>query len=303
MNPTPRRWPRGEVRTLAQSRRLCRSIAKSHYENFLVATVFLPAEMRQPFHDVYAFCRTADDIADESASSGDALAGLDHYERTLDRIERGLPVTGIFVALADTVSAYGLSLAPFRDLLIAFRQDQTKTRYRSRAELLDYCRYSANPVGRIVLSLADCSQDRQFAWSDQVCTGLQLANFWQDVSRDIDKGRVYLPADAMRGHGVDESMLSGQTTPAPLRSLLREECEFAETQLRQGLSLADHVPNWLSKDVRLFVHGGLAVLAAIRDIDFDVLAQRPTVSKRRQLALLWKAWRGQLTAGTASSLE
>jgi phytoene/squalene synthetase len=160
--------------------------------------------------------------------------------------------------------------------------------------LLDYCRRSANPVGRMVLCLGGCLNDENASLSDQICSGLQLANFWQDVARDFGIGRVYLPADEMSRWHVTEAMLEESSAPTALRQLLASECNRAEQFLRSGLRLASCVPRWLASDVKLFAHGGLATLEAIRRIDFDVLRVRPVVSKWRQLGLVMRAMAGQL---------
>lgn len=271
-----------------------RRLARSHYENFLVASVLLPRRLRQPFYNVYAFCRTADDLADESASPEEAAAQLDNLQRLLDESFDGNPRKNLFIALMNTVDQFDLPKQPFDDLLDAFRQDQRKDRYQDFLELLEYCRRSANPVGRIVLHLGSCVDEQTSQLSDQICTGLQLANFWQDVSRDHRRGRVYIPQDAMRRYNVSEAMLAESRTPEPLRELIRSECDRAEGFFRRGLPLADRVPRWLSGDVRLFAHGGLATLEAIRKIDYDVLGQRPIVSKPRQAWMVAKAAVGLL---------
>lgn len=271
-----------------------RRLAKSHYENFLVASVLLPRSMRQPFFNVYAFCRHADDLADESPTPEIALSRLDALKQQLDDMFLGRPDGNLFIALADTVQRFELPKQPFDDLLDAFRQDQRVTRYQNFDQLLDYCRRSANPVGRIVLALGGAADQERAALSDQICTGLQLANFWQDVARDHAIGRIYLPSDQMNEFDVTESMLGGDSTPPPLRQLLAIQCDLAERFLRRGLPLARLVPRWLASDVKLFAHGGLATLAAIRQIDFDVLHQRPTVSKWRQSKLVARAMLGLL---------
>ncbi len=266
-----------------------RRLARSHDENFLVASVLLPRRLRQPFYNVYAFCRTADDLADESSSPEQALEDLDRFQTQLDETFEGRPPQNLFLALRATIETYGLPKQPFDDLLDAFRQDQKKTRYANRDEVLDYCRRSANPVGHIVLRLGGCFSEEHAALSDQICTGLQLANFWQDVARDFAIGRVYLPADEMERFGVTESMLGQSSTSANLRQLLASECDRAEACFRRGLPLAQTVPRWLSSDIKLFAHGGLSTLEAIRVIDFDVLRSRPTVSKWRQAGLVLRA--------------
>ena len=271
-----------------------RRLARSHYENFLVASLLLPWRLRQPFYNVYAFCRTADDLADESASTEEALERLDVFQRQLDETFDGNPRTNLFIALMNTARQFELPQQPFDDLLDAFRQDQRKTRYQDFPELLEYCRRSANPVGQIVLRLGSCCEEQTSQLSDQICTGLQLANFWQDVARDHSRGRIYLPQDAMRRHHVSEAMLAESRTPGPLRELIQSECDRAEGFFQRGLPLAEQVPRWLSGDIRLFAHGGLATLEAIRRIEYDVLGQRPIVSKPRQAWMVAKAAVGLL---------
>lgn len=279
---------------LIRAEKECRRLAKSHYENFLVASILLPQRLRQPFYNVYAFCRSADDLADESPSPEVALARLDVFQRQLDDTFAGNPPENAFTALADTITRFGLSQEPFDDLLSAFRQDQSKFRYNSFDELLDYCRRSANPVGRIVLKMGESLDDQNATLSDQICTGLQLANFWQDVARDRAMGRVYLPVDEIARFGVTDEMLAQSTTSPQLRELLASECDRAEAYFHRGLALAGRVPRWLAGDVKLFAHGGLATLAAIRKIDFDVLGERPRVSKWMQFSLVFRVMLGRL---------
>lgn len=266
-----------------------RKLARSHYENFIVASILLPRRMRQPFYNVYAFCRTADDLADESGSPQQALEQLAAFQSSLDQTYLGHPPDELFHALAGTIEEFGLPKSLFDDLLDAFRQDQRKTRYADFTELLDYCRRSANPVGRLVLHLADCCHEANARLSDEICSGLQLVNFWQDVARDFAIGRVYLPSDQMERFGVTVSMLSHSNVSPELRRLLASECERAEAFFERGLPLADSVPSWLARDVKLFVHGGLETLRAIRKIDYDVLRQRPTVHWWRQSWLVVRA--------------
>lgn len=280
---------------LRHSEQLCRRLATSHYENFLVASILLPKRMRQPFYNIYAFCRTADDLADESPTPEVALAGLDQLQKQVDATFEGTPpTTSLFPALADTIATFRLEKQPFDDLLSAFRQDQHACLYETAGQLLDYCARSANPVGRLVLQLAGSRNTVADNLSDEICTGLQLANFWQDVARDHQIGRIYLPRDARDRFGVSIEMLSETATPTPLKKLLASLCDEAEGHFRRGLPLADHVPKWLAGDIRLFAHGGLATLDAIRRIDFDVLRVRPTVGKIRQMNLVARAILGKL---------
>ena len=291
-----------DAAVLAESETLCRQIARSHYENFLVASVLLPKKMRQPFYNVYAFCRTADDLADEPLNGSlaydpqTALAKLGELQSELDATFDGNPPTskssvsgGILPALHDSINEFSLPKQPFDDLLNAFRQDQTVTRYQSIDELQDYCARSANPVGRIVLQLADSLDESNATLSDEICTGLQLANFWQDVARDYQIGRIYIPTDEMHRFDVTPAMFEQNETPRPLRDCLASLCDLAESHFIRGLPLASEVPRWLASDIRLFAHGGLATIDAIRRIDFDVLRVRPIVSKTRQLWLVSRA--------------
>lgn len=291
----PGRW---NADRLASARAATAKIAKSHYENFLVASVLLPRRLRQPFFDVYAFCRTADDLADESPTPLVATERLADFQRQLDAAFAGSPDSDLFVALAETAITFDLPQTPFDDLLSAFRQDQVKTRYADHDELVDYCRRSADPVGRIVLMLGGVTDGDSIALSDQICTGLQLANFWQDVARDHAIGRIYLPQSDLDDFGVTEPMIAdgiaSRTTPGPVRELIRFQCDRAEGYFRRGLPLADRVPGWLAADVRLFAHGGLATLAAVRRIDFDVLRIRPKVGKATQMMMLARAAVGLL---------
>lgn len=292
---TDRAAPRGlDPRAVRRARRACRRLARSQYENFVVASVLLPRRMRQPFYNVYAFCRTADDLADCSSSPAQALTRLDEFQRSLDATFAGKPPSGPFLALHETIEAFGLPKRPFDELLEAFRQDQHRRRYPDWSTLLEYCRRSANPVGHLVLYLGGCFDEVNARLSDRVCTGLQLANFWQDVRRDFEIGRVYLPADAMERHGVTEETLRASSSPDEFKRLLGELCQRTERMFREGLPLAERVTPWLAGDVRLFAHGGLATLQAISAIDFDVLAKRPRVSRWRQLKLVGSAWLGRL---------
>ncbi|MCH1440720.1 MAG: squalene synthase HpnC [Rubripirellula sp.] len=280
--------------TLRQSRAFTRKLATSHYENFLVASILLPRTLRQPFYDVYAFCRTADDLADESPNSEEALRGLERFQHQLDATFKGSPQEPLFIALEATIRHYQIPKQPFDDLLAAFRQDQHRNRYESIEELIAYCQRSANPVGRIVLHLGDSYTAENCVLSDHICTGLQLVNFWQDVARDFAMDRIYLPQTLMREFGVGEEMFKKSTTAEPLRRLLAHECDRAEEMFRTGLPLAKKVKPWLANDVKLFAHGGLQTLRAIRKIEFDVLGSRPTVGKLQQFGLVLRALAGRL---------
>ena len=281
--------------TLGRSERFARRLARSHYENFLVASILLPRRLRQPFYNIYAFCRTADDVADESPSPEAALSGLEDLQTKLNATFAGDPPDDTFFpALADTVTTFRLDKKPFEALLSAFLQDQNKSRYENDRDLIDYCTRSANPVGHLVLALADSLNEETEPLSDHICTALQLANFWQDVARDFTIGRIYLPADRRQKYGVDEEMLRREDTPEPLRQLLRELCDEADAMFDLGLPLAQSVPRWLASDIKLFAHGGKQTLQAIREIQYDVLRVRPKVGKMKQVRLVSRALFGLL---------
>jgi squalene synthase HpnC len=280
----------------AEARDYCRRLARTHYENFAVASKLLPHGLRQHFYHVYAYCRSADDLADETGDREQSLKLLRWWEQELEACYAGRPRHPVFVALSETIAEYAIPIEPFRDLLTAFRQDQTTTWYASFDELLGYCRNSANPVGRLVLHLGRCCDERHVELSDAIFTGLQLANFWQDVHRDRRKGRIYLPLDEMARYGVSEADLDAPTTSTQLKRLLHQEVARAEEFLCRGLPLAEMMPRGLGGDIWLFAQGGLKILRKIRAIDYDVLARRPQVSKFDQLRLLagcvWRNWRG-----------
>ena len=294
----------GEPPSLGESQRYCRRLARRHYENFTVASLLLPWRLRQHFYNIYAYCRWADDLADETGDPQRSLALLDWWETHLHACYRGQTFHPVFVALAATIEKFAIPPAPFVDLLVAFRQDQRVRRYEDIGQLLNYCRYSANPVGRIVLHLARCHTPERATLSDMICSGLQLANFCQDVARDWDRGRVYLPQADCRRFGVEETTFARRECNEAFRRLLAAEVDQAEGSLRRGLPLAGLMPAGLQLDVALFAHGGLAILEAIRRQNYDVWTARPQVSKRDKWWLLARCWwrlqRGTLLAGDAS---
>ena len=289
----PTAWRLAEVPVggdLEQARAFCRAVARRHYENFTVATRLVPSRLRQDLANVYAFARWSDDLADESPSPAEAARALAAWRRQLEDCFAGRPGHPVFVALADTAGRTGLEIGPFADLLSAFEQDQVRTRYATRAELVDYCRRSADPVGRIVLALEGCRDPDLVAMSDAICTGLQLVNFWQDLKRDRVAGRVYLPADDMARHGVDEKMLDLSAAPAPLRDLVAAEVAWARDCFDRGAPLAGLAPAALRPAIGMFLGGGRAVADAIARAGFDTLACRPTVGRWTKLRLAGRAW-------------
>ncbi|MGB7548247.1 MAG: squalene synthase HpnC [Terracidiphilus sp.] len=279
--------------TLDEARAWCKRLAESHYENFHVASWFLPSALRPHFHALYAYCRISDDLGDEVGDTAQALALLDFWGRELDACYEGRARHPVFVALAATIRACSIPKQPFADLLTAFRQDQTVTRYQTMQDVLDYCRYSANPVGRLVLYACGEQSEETFRLSDATCSALQLANFWQDVRVDFAKGRVYLPQQDMRRFGVsDETIAQGIATPE-FRALLAHEVDFARGLFHQGLPLIGKVGRDLAVDLDLFSRGGLEILRAIERREYDVLSERPAISKRTKFALALRAITGK----------
>jgi len=283
--------------TLDEARAWCRQLAESHYENFHVATWFLPKPLRPHFHSIYAYCRISDDLGDEVGDPSVALALLDLWGRELDACYEGRARHPVFVALAETIRACNIPKEPFADLLVAFRQDQTVTRYATMDEVLGYCRYSANPVGRLVLyacgEVSPETKEENFRLSDATCSALQLANFWQDVRVDFAKDRVYLPQEDMRRFGVDdETIARGAATPE-FRALLRHEVNYSRALFERGLPLIERVNRDLALDLDLFSRGGLEILRAIERRDYDVLSARPSISRRTKLTLALRALGGK----------
>jgi squalene synthase HpnC len=274
----------------SESRRYCRRLAERHYENFTVASRLLPRNLRQHVCNVYAYCRWADDLADELGDVRQGLNALDEWERQLDDCYDGRAVHPVFIALGETIRQFNIPRDPFADLLTAFRQDQRVVHYESFDQLLDYCRFSANPVGRMVLYLGGCHTPERVRWSDSICTGLQLANFWQDVACDWDRGRVYLPQDDCRRFGYDEAMFARRECNEAFRRLLEFQTDRAEKCFRDGPPLVETMPRGLRLPVALFAGGGLATLKAIRRQRFDVWSRRPIVSKLDKWRLLFGCW-------------
>ncbi len=285
---------------LPAAQAFCRQVAAAHYENFTVASRLVPPALRQDFANVYTYARWSDDLADEAV--GDATESLAAWREGLDRCVAGQPDHPVYVALADTIARRRLSIEPFADLLDAFSQDQWQHQYADRNQLLDYCRRSANPVGRIVLALADCRDDARVALSDAICTGLQLVNFWQDVRRDRLAGRVYLPAADMQRHGVSETMLDADRAGPELISLLADEVAWARSFFERGQPLGHTAPVVLRPAIRLFLAGGRGVADAIERAGFDTLSRRPTLSRPAKFGLAARAATGMVCGKLARLL-
>jgi squalene synthase HpnC len=280
--------------TLDEAQAWCRQLAESHYENFHVASWFLPRDLRPHFHAIYAYCRVSDDLGDEVGDRAVALALLDFWGHELDACYEGRTRYPVFVALAQTIKECSIPKEPFADLLVAFRQDQTVTRYESIDDLLAYCRYSANPVGRLVLYACGESNEENFALSDATCTALQLANFWQDVREDYARGRIYLPKKDMDFYLVTEEYIAEKIVTPEFRALMHCEVDYARSLFEEGLPLIGKVHRDLAIDLDLFSRGGLEILRAIERQGYDVLSARPAISKSRKLALMMRAVRAKL---------
>lgn len=261
-------------------------LATHHYENFHVVSFLLPKRLHQDFYNVYAFCRWSDDIGDEIGDTQESLRLLQWWRGELHAMYEGRTTHPVFVALKETAARHGLPQQPFDDLITAFEQDQTVTRYRNFEELFEYCRYSANPVGRLVLGLCGYQDGARQALSDATCTALQLANFWQDVIVDLQKDRVYLPLDVLERHGCTvEDLFARRFTPG-FRAAMQEAIGVARELFLKGLPLADQVDRRLAIDLELFSRGGLKILEKIERQDCDVLRARPAISKTERVGLL-----------------
>ncbi len=280
-----------------------RWLATHHYENFNVVSWLLPKELHQHFYNVYAYCRWADDLGDEVPDAARALDLLAWWERELDACYEGKPSHPVFVALRETIVAKVIPKQPFADLLKAFRQDQTVKRYPDWNAVLGYCVYSANPVGRLILYLCGYRDGRRQLLSDATCTALQLANFWQDVSRDLEKGRIYIPLDAAAVHGLSEGDIVDRRFDERYVRLMKDLIARTRFLFAEGHPLAKMVDGRLSVDLEMFTRGGLAVLDAIEAMGYDTLHHRPAVSKVKQAALLGRALVAHFVGGNPRSNE
>jgi squalene synthase HpnC/squalene synthase HpnD len=282
----------------SEAERYTRWLATHHYENFNVVSWLLPRDLHQHFYNVYAYCRWADDLGDEVADPARALQLLDAWEDELRLIydDGAAPAHPVLIALRETIRAKNIPLQPFRDLLRAFRRDQTVHRYGTWDEVLDYCVYSANPVGRLVLYLCGYRDEARQQLSDYTCTALQLANFWQDVSRDLEKGRIYIPLEALAPHGLTEADIVGKRFDARYAALMKSLITRTRELFRAGQPLSQTVERFLRVDLEMFSGGGLAILDAIEASGYNTLEHRPSLSKWTQAKLLGKT----LTLGAFS---
>ena len=262
----------------------CAELAKTHYENFTVASWFLPGNRRRHFYAIYAFCRSVDDLGDEFA--GDRTSALDFWEQEIERCFEDTPSHPYMVALQQTIRTFEIPREPFIKLVQANRMDQTTTRHPTYNDLEFYCRHSANPVGHLVLYVCGYRDAHRQQLSDFTCTALQLANFWQDVARDFAMGRIYIPQEDMERFGYSEGELAGGVVNQPFRDLMAFEVDRARELFHKGLELVDTLDGRIKLDVGLFSLGGLKVLDAIERQDYDVLTSRPEVSRATKVRLM-----------------
>lgn len=280
--------------SLAECEKYCQKWATQSYENFTVVSWLLPRALRQHFYNVYTYCRWSDNLADEIESDTESLRLLEWWEGELDKCSGGQPEHPVMRAVQATIESLTLSDEPFRNLLSAFRQDRMVNRYSTNEELLDYCRRSADPVGRILLAMARSDTAENVELSDRVCTGLQIANFCQDMARDAAMGRIYAPRSLWQKHLVTEEMLLGQQSGPQLKVLLADWVATTHEYFQEGWPLVHRVPKWLATDIELFIRGGTEILNQIAVSNYDVWTQRPTVTKSRKLRLVSQAFTGRL---------
>jgi squalene synthase HpnC len=272
--------------TLAEAEHYTRTLATTHYENFHVVSFLLPKHLHQDFYNVYAYCRASDDLADEIPDRTESLRQLNDWRDQLDRMYEGEAAHPIFIALRGTVAKYNIPKQPFADLIRAFIQDRNIIRYQTWDEVLDYCVYSANPVGRLVLYLCGYSDAERQRLSDATCTALQLANFWQDITVDQQKDRVYLPLDLLARHNYTVDELFAHKYDERFRAIMHEAVGRARQLFLTGLPLSRMVNRRLAVDLELFSRGGMCVLDKIEQQNYDVLSRRPSISKLERVTLL-----------------
>ncbi len=270
--------------SLREAYRECERYARRHSENFSVVTFLLPRRLRPHFFAVYAFCRFTDDLGDEA--EGDRIAMLDAWELELREAMAGRPRRPLFVALAQTIEECSIPLDPFLRLIEANRIDQRVSRFETYEDVLGYCTYSATPVGQMVLAVLGHHDAERIALSDQICIGLQVANFWQDVSVDIRKGRVYVPQEDLRAFGCDDTQIVEARFDERFRELMRYQVERARSHFGAGQALEEMVSRSVRTDIRLFRLGGEAILDAIEAADYDTLTARPRVTRATKARLL-----------------
>lgn len=287
--------------TPAEARAYCARLTARHYENFHVVTWLTPHALRPAFQSVYAFCRWSDDLGDEVGDRQRSTELLAWWRGELRSVYEGTPRHPVMMALAETVETYQIPPAPFEALISAFEQDQVITDYETYAQLLDYCTRSANPVGHLVLYLARSFNTENARLADATCTGLQLANFWQDVARDLAIGRIYLPREDRERFGVSDADLHALKFTRDFARLLEMEVTRARDWLLEGRPLVEHMPRTLAVDVDLFTRGGLAILDRVAAQGYDVLSHRPRLGALTKLGLLSRALLGRALPRRRSS--
>jgi squalene synthase HpnC len=270
---------------LKSAREYCRKLARGHYENFIVGSILVPRKYMQHLYNIYAFCRISDDLADEVGDSEKSLDLLHAWREDLGRCYAGQPTHPAMVALQDTISQFDIPAKPFEDLISAFEQDCRVSRYDTFSDVLDYCERSANPVGRIFLWVFGYRDEERLALSDDICIGLQLANFWQDVAEDYARGRIYIPREDLEKFGCSESGIAAREMSDAFTDLIRFEVDRAREFFDRGAALPKLLDGRVRIDVELFRRGGMAILEEIRRINYEVILRRPTVSKWRQAQL------------------
>lgn len=264
----------------------CERIARTHYENFTLGSHLLPRHLRRHIAALYAYARTADDLADEERDPERALAGLDAWERELEACYGGTPCHPIFVALADTIHTFAIPIEPFRRLLTAFRMDVRFAGFETFDDLVHYCVHSANPVGHLVLYLFGHADAERQARSDDICTALQLTNFWQDLAIDLRKGRVYLPREEMARFGYSTDDLARHAVTPAFRELMAFQCARTRALFERGLALAPMLDRGRGREIRLFAGGGLAILDRLEAVGYDAFTARPTLSRWAKMGLV-----------------
>ena len=284
----------GQIYSPSEARQYTEKIARTHYENFTVVSGFLPRELRQHMFNVYAYCRWSDDLGDEIPDPKLAIEALEWWRRELELCYAGKPQHPVFVALKETIDRFEIPAAPFHHLLDAFVQDQTVKRFPRYEDLLYYCTRSADPVGRLVLYLFGFRDEERQRLSDATCTALQLTNFWQDVTVDWLKGRVYLPLEDLERFGAHEEQIAERRISPQFRELMRFEVDRARQLFSQGLPLLSMVPKRLRLDLELFTRGGQSILNMIEAQEFDVLSRRPSLSKAGKIGLIVRRLAGVL---------
>ena len=279
--------------SIAEARSYCARLAADHYENFTVVGALTPRELRPAFRAVYAFCRWSDDLGDEVGDPGRSRELLAWWREQLQACYEGRTHHPVFVALSEVIRDYRVPIGPFADLISAFETDQEVVQYETYEQLVGYCTQSADPVGRIVLRLGHAYDDSNAALSDRTCTALQLANHWQDVSRDLAIGRVYLPLEDRERFGVRIEDLRARRITPEFREMMAFQVERTRNLFHEGRPLVERLPRSLAPAVDLFTRGGLAILAKIEAAGFDVLTSRPALTKFAKLGLVARAVAGR----------